>query len=285
MLDYLRILLDARLAKMDERGASAVEYGLLIAGIAALIVVVVFAFGGVIKNIFSDTCNSVGQAAPAAAAPADLSNLERPRTRTGPRPFSCHCLRCRQAMQTMPRDRTRDRPSSARWLVRSDHITSGDRLYLRATVAHHTLNVITAPAFQGATTMLDYLRILLDARLAKMDERGASAVEYGLLIAGIAALIVVVVFAFGGVLNNIFDATCNSGRHLGRRRHLPLTSLSPDRGWPRTHGDRGHRRLSPVLARPTGRPAAGPAAGRSRSARASWGVTRTRTVTRPVAGR
>ncbi|HEX3223804.1 MAG TPA: Flp family type IVb pilin, partial [Nocardioides sp.] len=31
-----------------------------------------------------------------------------------------------------------------------------------------------------------------------MDERGASAVEYGLLIAGIAALIVVVVFAFGG---------------------------------------------------------------------------------------
>ena len=52
MLDYLRIMLNARLAKMDERGASAVEYGLLIAGIAALIVVVVFAFGGVIKNIF-----------------------------------------------------------------------------------------------------------------------------------------------------------------------------------------------------------------------------------------
>ncbi len=63
MLDYLRILLDARLAKMDERGASAVEYGLLIAGIAALIVVVVFAFGGVIRNIFSDTCKSVGQSA------------------------------------------------------------------------------------------------------------------------------------------------------------------------------------------------------------------------------
>ena len=61
MLDYLRIMLDARLAKMDERGASAVEYGLLIAGIAALIVVVVFAFGGVIKNIFQTTCKSVGQ--------------------------------------------------------------------------------------------------------------------------------------------------------------------------------------------------------------------------------
>src|SRR4051794_34712643 len=63
---------------------------------------------------------------------------------------------------------------------------------------------------QGATTMLDYLRIMLNARLAKMDERGASAVEYGLLIAGIAALIVVVVFAFGGVIKNIFTKTCNS---------------------------------------------------------------------------
>jgi pilus assembly protein Flp/PilA len=60
MLDYLRIMLDAQKAKMDERGASAVEYGLLIAGIAALIVIVVFAFGGVIHDIFQKTCNSVG---------------------------------------------------------------------------------------------------------------------------------------------------------------------------------------------------------------------------------
>jgi pilus assembly protein Flp/PilA len=60
MLDYLRIMMNARVAKMDERGASAVEYGLLIAGIAALIVLVVFAFGGVIKGIFSSTCTSVG---------------------------------------------------------------------------------------------------------------------------------------------------------------------------------------------------------------------------------
>jgi pilus assembly protein Flp/PilA len=60
MLDYLRIMINARMAKLDERGASAVEYGLLIAGIAALIVVIVFAFGGVLKNIFGTTCNSVG---------------------------------------------------------------------------------------------------------------------------------------------------------------------------------------------------------------------------------
>jgi pilus assembly protein Flp/PilA len=63
MLDYLRIMLNARFAKMDERGASAVEYGLLIAGIAALIVAVVFLFGGVLKNIFRGTCNSIGGSA------------------------------------------------------------------------------------------------------------------------------------------------------------------------------------------------------------------------------
>jgi pilus assembly protein Flp/PilA len=59
MLDYLRIMLNAQKAKMDERGASAVEYGLLIAGIAALIIVVIFAFGGVLKGVFDDTCSSV----------------------------------------------------------------------------------------------------------------------------------------------------------------------------------------------------------------------------------
>jgi pilus assembly protein Flp/PilA len=59
MLDYLRIMINAQRAKMDERGASAVEYGLLIAGIAALIVLVVFAFGDNISDIFTDTCGKV----------------------------------------------------------------------------------------------------------------------------------------------------------------------------------------------------------------------------------
>lgn len=63
MLDYLRIMLAARSTRMSERGASAVEYGLLIAGIAALIVVVVFAFGGSLTSIFSDTCSEVTQSA------------------------------------------------------------------------------------------------------------------------------------------------------------------------------------------------------------------------------
>jgi pilus assembly protein Flp/PilA len=59
MVDYLRILLNARIAKMDERGASAVEYGLLIAGIAAAIVVAVMAFGPVLSGMFSNTCTSI----------------------------------------------------------------------------------------------------------------------------------------------------------------------------------------------------------------------------------
>lgn len=61
MLDYLRIMLAAR--KDSERGASAVEYGLLIAGIAALIVVIVFAFGDNLTGIFSDTCTAVSASA------------------------------------------------------------------------------------------------------------------------------------------------------------------------------------------------------------------------------
>ena len=48
--------------------------------------------------------------------------------------------------------------------------------------------------------MIQYLLIMLEGQKAKMDERGASAVEYGLLVAGIAALIVAIVFAFGGVI-------------------------------------------------------------------------------------
>jgi pilus assembly protein Flp/PilA len=47
-------------AQKTDEGASAVEYALLVAAIAALIVIVVFAFGGLINNIFDDTCNAIG---------------------------------------------------------------------------------------------------------------------------------------------------------------------------------------------------------------------------------
>ena len=55
--------------------------------------------------------------------------------------------------------------------------------------------------------MFAYLHIVLNGRLAKMDERGATAVEYGLLVAGIAAVIVGAVFLLGGTLEDAFDTT------------------------------------------------------------------------------
>jgi pilus assembly protein Flp/PilA len=58
--------------------------------------------------------------------------------------------------------------------------------------------------------MLDYLRIVLEARVARLDQRGASAVEYGLLIAGIAGIIVLVVYAFGSEVNSLFGNTCKT---------------------------------------------------------------------------
>ncbi|WP_139981183.1 Flp family type IVb pilin [Nocardioides litoris] len=53
--------------------------------------------------------------------------------------------------------------------------------------------------------MLDYARIQLRARLANTDDRGASAVEYGLLVAGIAIAIIIAVFALGDTLSGMFD--------------------------------------------------------------------------------
>ena len=46
-------------SRRHEDGASAVEYGLLVAGIAALIVAIVFLFGGVIKKSFASTCGQI----------------------------------------------------------------------------------------------------------------------------------------------------------------------------------------------------------------------------------
>lgn len=52
----------------DEDGASAVEYGLLVAAIAAVIVVVVFLLGGIIKGAFSTTCGEISDGATATSA-------------------------------------------------------------------------------------------------------------------------------------------------------------------------------------------------------------------------
>jgi pilus assembly protein Flp/PilA len=55
MLAYLRKV--SRRAR--DRGASAVEYGLMVAAIAAVIVGVVFGLGTLVKSAFSKTCSAV----------------------------------------------------------------------------------------------------------------------------------------------------------------------------------------------------------------------------------
>jgi pilus assembly protein Flp/PilA len=51
----------------EERGASATEYGLLAVAIAAIIVVIVFALGGVVDDLFSESCDEVRSAASTSA--------------------------------------------------------------------------------------------------------------------------------------------------------------------------------------------------------------------------
>lgn len=53
MLQYIRNIQKRRTS--DESGASAVEYGLLVALIAAVIVVAVLALGNTVKKVFEDT--------------------------------------------------------------------------------------------------------------------------------------------------------------------------------------------------------------------------------------
>jgi pilus assembly protein Flp/PilA len=50
-----------RLARRD-RGASAVEYGLLIAGIAAVIAIAVYSFGHLMGDKMGSDCGTVGGA-------------------------------------------------------------------------------------------------------------------------------------------------------------------------------------------------------------------------------
>jgi pilus assembly protein Flp/PilA len=43
----------------EDTGASAVEYGLLLAAIAAVIVIVVFALGGAVRDMFTESCATI----------------------------------------------------------------------------------------------------------------------------------------------------------------------------------------------------------------------------------
>ena len=57
MQEHIRNLLSPR---RDETGTSTMDYGLLIVLIAAVIVVAVFALGGVVRGALAQTCDDVG---------------------------------------------------------------------------------------------------------------------------------------------------------------------------------------------------------------------------------
>lgn len=54
--------------RFEEHGASSVEYALVAVAIAAVVVVVVFALGGIVRDVFGNSCESIrDKAAPTAA--------------------------------------------------------------------------------------------------------------------------------------------------------------------------------------------------------------------------
>lgn len=54
--------------------------------------------------------------------------------------------------------------------------------------------------------MLYFMQRLFAGR---KSETGASAVEYGLLVAAIAAIVVAIVFGLGRVVNGVFKTSCD----------------------------------------------------------------------------
>jgi pilus assembly protein Flp/PilA len=69
MREFLRTLAGRR--RGGEDGASAVEYGLLVAAIAAIVIAVVFAIGQFVQAGFDDTCTEL-QNNPTANPPATV---------------------------------------------------------------------------------------------------------------------------------------------------------------------------------------------------------------------
>lgn len=66
MLKLMQRLVNRR----NDDGASAVEYGLLVAAIAAIIVLIVFAIGKFVKAGFSDTCAGLKTGSYSSSVPA-----------------------------------------------------------------------------------------------------------------------------------------------------------------------------------------------------------------------
>jgi pilus assembly protein Flp/PilA len=60
--------------RRNEEGASAVEYGLLVALIAAVIVLAVWAIGTLVNDAFQDTCGNMTKGTTASDDPANCVN-------------------------------------------------------------------------------------------------------------------------------------------------------------------------------------------------------------------
>jgi pilus assembly protein Flp/PilA len=54
--------------KRDESGASAVEYGMIVFAIAAVIVAILFLLGGVVEETYSDSCTTIADTTPGSAS-------------------------------------------------------------------------------------------------------------------------------------------------------------------------------------------------------------------------
>jgi pilus assembly protein Flp/PilA len=64
MLRYIRKVMRSA----SDRGASAVEYGLMVAAIAAVIVGIVFGLGKLVQGSFQTTCSSIASGVGTAAS-------------------------------------------------------------------------------------------------------------------------------------------------------------------------------------------------------------------------
>jgi len=69
------MVMQIRRVLLREDGATAVEYSLIAVAIAAVVVAVVFALGGVTKSQFSTTCTSIATASGTVTSdPTDCPN-------------------------------------------------------------------------------------------------------------------------------------------------------------------------------------------------------------------
>ncbi|GAB7041291.1 MULTISPECIES: Flp family type IVb pilin [Catenuloplanes] len=66
---YARAAVYVAGARHRDRGATAVEYALIIAGVAAVLAVVVFALQDVLRDMFQETCTDIAAGTGAPVPP------------------------------------------------------------------------------------------------------------------------------------------------------------------------------------------------------------------------